>query len=184
VNHYTITITPDTSGAAVTTVRVLLDGERARITDLAVRAGEGQGLSARALPSVDLDMLLRAVLPATAPGNSATRVELAPSRRRGRTRAGAASPSRGQNRRAATTPAEAAPTRSASRRASDPESGRAYRRMPDDLADVFARLGSVTRVAEHYAVPRHTAQGWVGRLRSSGVLPAGQPRTGRSRTRS
>jgi hypothetical protein len=42
---------------------------------------------------------------------------------------------------------------------------RAYRRMPDDLAATYAKSGSVTAVARHYGVPRHTAQGWIGRLR-------------------
>jgi transposase len=37
--------------------------------------------------------------------------------------------------------------------------------MPTDLAEVYQRLGGVTAVAEHYDVPRHTAQGWIGRLR-------------------
>jgi hypothetical protein len=171
VNHYTITITPDTAGEAVTTVRVLLQGGQARITDLSVRAAEGRGLSARALPSVDLDMLLRAVLPAGASTNSATTVDLAPSRRRGR----------GRPASKATPPRSARAERAAAARTAVPatDAGRAYRRMPDDLADVFGSLGSVTRVAEHYSVPRHTAQGWIGRLRSSGVLPAGQPRGGR-----
>ncbi|MEV0361048.1 hypothetical protein AB0H71_33845 [Nocardia sp. NPDC050697] len=47
------------------------------------------------------------------------------------------------------------------------ESRRSYRKMPnpDDLAGQYARLGTVTAVANHYGVPRHTAQGWVGRLR-------------------
>jgi hypothetical protein len=45
---------------------------------------------------------------------------------------------------------------------------RAYRRMPDDLAETYAQSGSVTAVAKHYGVPRHTAQGWVDRLRRQG----------------
>jgi hypothetical protein len=45
--------------------------------------------------------------------------------------------------------------------------GRVYRRMPDDLAAVYQRAGTSAAVAEHYAVPRHTAQGWIRRLRTS-----------------
>jgi hypothetical protein len=45
--------------------------------------------------------------------------------------------------------------------------GRVYRRTPDDLAAVFDRTGTVAGVAEHYQVPRYTAQGWVGRLRAA-----------------
>lgn len=46
-------------------------------------------------------------------------------------------------------------------------SGRAYRKMPDadELRSSYQRLGTVTAVAKHYGVPRHTAQGWIGRLR-------------------
>jgi hypothetical protein len=50
--------------------------------------------------------------------------------------------------------------------------GRAYRRMPDDLAAVYQRVGGASAVAEHYGVPRHTVQGWLRRLRSQGVIPA------------
>jgi hypothetical protein len=45
--------------------------------------------------------------------------------------------------------------------------GRVYRRTPDDLAAVFARVETVVGVAEHYQVPRYTAQGWVSRLRAT-----------------
>lgn len=47
------------------------------------------------------------------------------------------------------------------------ERGRAYRKMPDigELRATYERLGTVTAVAKHYCVPRHTAQGWMGRLR-------------------
>ncbi|MFS8478165.1 MAG: hypothetical protein FWJ93_04195 [Micromonosporaceae bacterium] len=48
---------------------------------------------------------------------------------------------------------------------------RAYRRMPEDIVAVFRRTGSVTATARHYGVPRHTAQGWVGRLRKQQLLP-------------
>ena len=46
--------------------------------------------------------------------------------------------------------------------------GRVYRRTPDDLAVVFEQMGTVAAVAEHYGVPRYTAQGWIGRLRAAG----------------
>ena len=45
--------------------------------------------------------------------------------------------------------------------------GRVYRRTPDDLAAVFEQTGTVAGIAEHYQVPRYTAQGWVGRLRAT-----------------
>jgi transposase len=37
--------------------------------------------------------------------------------------------------------------------------------MPDDFATVYAQAGSAAAVADHYSVPRHTAHGWIRRLR-------------------
>jgi transposase len=37
--------------------------------------------------------------------------------------------------------------------------------MPEDLAEVYVRAPSIKAVAAHYGVPRHTAQGWMARLR-------------------
>jgi hypothetical protein len=47
---------------------------------------------------------------------------------------------------------------------------RAYRRMPpaDDVLAAYRRAGTLTGLAEHYGVPRHTIQGWARRLRSQG----------------
>jgi hypothetical protein len=44
---------------------------------------------------------------------------------------------------------------------------RPYRRMPDvaEIIATYERIGTVTGLAEHYGVPRHTAQGWMGRAR-------------------
>ena len=83
---------------------------------------------------------------------------------RARRRAGAGDPE----------PAVAAPKRK-TRAARDknsapdaaPEQERAYRRMPDDFAAVATRLNSATAIAEHYQVPRHTAQGWLRRVRTA-----------------
>jgi hypothetical protein len=48
---------------------------------------------------------------------------------------------------------------------------RAYRRLPDDLAAVYQQLGGATAVADYYQVPRHTANGWLRRLRDQGIIP-------------
>jgi hypothetical protein len=58
--------------------------------------------------------------------------------------------------------AKAAPARKATHTATP--SGRAYRRMPEDLAAVYQQAGTASAVAEHYNVPRHTAHGWIRRL--------------------
>nr|MDT0657407.1 hypothetical protein [Micromonospora sp. DSM 115978] len=63
MSSYTITIAPDDQTHATTTVRVEVGDSTARITELLVRAGEGEGLSAGQLPAINLDQLLRAVAP-------------------------------------------------------------------------------------------------------------------------
>lgn len=47
-------------------------------------------------------------------------------------------------------------------------SPRVYRRMPDvdEVRSAYERIGTVTGLAELYGVPRHTAQGWMGRIRA------------------
>lgn len=44
---------------------------------------------------------------------------------------------------------------------------RVYRRMPDleEVLATFEDVGGVTKLAQHYGVPRHTAQGWMARAR-------------------
>ncbi|MGW3614032.1 hypothetical protein ACWD6N_29880 [Micromonospora sp. NPDC005163] len=64
MSSYTITIAADDPSQATTTVRAELNGATARITELVVRAGEGDGLTAGQIPAVDLDLLLKAVTPA------------------------------------------------------------------------------------------------------------------------
>jgi hypothetical protein len=66
-------------------------------------------------------------------------------------------------------------TKAASRRVpatTAPEAAgtRAYRRMPDpeQVMDVYQQTGTITGVAEHFNVPRHTVAGWARRLRSLG----------------
>jgi hypothetical protein len=64
--------------------------------------------------------------------------------------------------------------KAASRRAPTPAPAttapRAYRRMPEpeQVMDVYRKTGSITGVAEHFGVPRHTVAGWARRLRTQG----------------
>ncbi|MEV6602398.1 hypothetical protein AB0M36_36945 [Actinoplanes sp. NPDC051346] len=65
---------------------------------------------------------------------------------------------------------KAAPAAAAKKAAAGTASGskgRVYRRTPDDLAKVFKKAGSASAVADHYGVPRYTAQGWIQRLRKN-----------------
>lgn len=67
--------------------------------------------------------------------------------------------------------AKAAPRRRAAAEAAPTTAGtRAYRRMPeaDQVMEVYQQTGSITGVAEHFEVPRHTVAGWARRLRSMG----------------
>ncbi|MFD0821984.1 hypothetical protein ACFQ0D_27530, partial [Micromonospora zhanjiangensis] len=65
MSSYTITIAPDDSSQATTTLRVESTDTGTRITELLVRAGDGEGLGVNQLPAVDLNQLLRAVIPAS-----------------------------------------------------------------------------------------------------------------------
>jgi hypothetical protein len=49
-------------------------------------------------------------------------------------------------------------------------SERNYRRMPpvDDVMAAYRETGSVSALADHFGVPRHTVQGWARRLRREG----------------
>src|SRR5215468_1148622 len=69
VGSYTITFTPDDASNASAMVRVDLGVAGARITELTVRAGSGDGLVPGELPGFDLGRLMRAIAPAgpTAP---------------------------------------------------------------------------------------------------------------------
>jgi hypothetical protein len=182
MSSYTITITPDDTTRASTTVRVDVTDNAARITELLVKAAGANGLAAQQLPAVDLDLLLRAIQPAGAPAavrgsrRSVTTAEStseasAPRRRTANRRQRGAKAAAGK---AGEAPAKAAKATRAAAKKSASAGERAYRRAPDDLVQVFSDLGGVTAVAQHYGVPRHTAQSWVRRLRNEGRLPAGR----------
>ncbi|TDB76292.1 hypothetical protein [Micromonospora sp. KC723] len=225
MSSYTITIAADDPGQATTTVRVQWNGATARITELLVRAGEGDGLTASQLPAVDLDLLLTAVTPAVggqqaltvspaAPADespagvsvdeepgadtdvdqpaavttstadqpaTATQVRNEPTdaavpRQASRAKARATGVARAGGRKAAaggkaTTSGRKA-TKQTGKSEASPGTGRVYRRSPDDLESVYQQAGSVAAVADHYNVPRHTAQGWIRTLRRRQGSPA------------
>ena len=179
MSSYTITITPDDTTRASTTLRIDVSDNAARITELLVRAGAAAGLSAQQLPAVDLDLLLRAVNPATPTpipatvADDETTVTAGPARR---VRGGRSTASRSRRATAKQAEPKAATKRGAAKtgRAAKATCGgeRAYRRAPADLVQVFGELGGVIAVARHYGVPRYTAQSWIRRLRNEGLLPA------------
>jgi hypothetical protein len=81
----------------------------------------------------------------------------------------------GRRRRAAaaattTAAPETAPTKKATAKkasAAATGGGRQYRRMPEDFPSVYQQTSSATAIAEHYGVPRHTAQGWIRRVKAA-----------------
>ncbi|MFI7208074.1 hypothetical protein [Micromonospora aurantiaca (nom. illeg.)] len=217
MSSYTISIAADDPSRATTTVRVELNGATARITELMVRAGEGDGLTAGQIPAVDLDLLLKAVTPAVGGQQALTVSPAAPAdeasagvsvdeepvaeteagqavavttstadqpatttpvlseptavavpKQASRAKAPSAGATRSRGRKAtgakATNPGRKATKQTAKGEAS-PGTGRVYRRSPSDLESVYQQAGSVAAVADHYDVPRHTAQGWIRTLR-------------------
>jgi hypothetical protein len=181
VASFTITVTPDDGAGAQTTIRVKTAPGSARITELTVKAAGGGGLSPHELSAVDLDALIAAIaptgtttvtelaadlpsgVPAHLPGKPGRRAKAADTRSADNRSAGAdARAADGKPRRgAATTHRE------------QPDTGRrAYRRMPevDEVLDAYRRVGGTTALARYFGVPRHTATGWLRRLRSMGQL--------------
>jgi hypothetical protein len=190
VSSYTITITPDDNSSASATLRVNLGHNGARIMELTVRAGDGEGFAPEELPGFDLSRLIGAIAPgagtapvleaagslpaapAVPPASPARPAKKAARRRSTR---GAGEAGAGPARKAAEPAGRArkASTRKAAARKAAPErESRAYRRMPEDIIEVFGQAGGATALANHYGVPRHTAQGWLRRLRQQGDLPS------------
>jgi hypothetical protein len=87
---------------------------------------------------------------------------------------------RAAKKAAGTAPAKKASTRSRQTKAErvaatqSANGRRAYRRMPepDEVLVAYREVGGTTALARHYGVPRHTATGWLRRLRSQGMLEA------------
>jgi hypothetical protein len=81
---------------------------------------------------------------------------------------------RGRGQSAGRTPSGRRPAGSPSRRrrvrGGDAGNERAYRRMPapEDVLAAYRQVGTVSGLADHFGVPRHTVQGWARRLRSQG----------------
>ncbi|WP_330186426.1 hypothetical protein KZZ52_27755 [Dactylosporangium sp. AC04546] len=183
---YTITISPDDGSGAQTTVTVDVEGDDMRIMEVTVKSATGAGLAGGRLPDVDFDLLLRAINPNRAgqpapsrppaedsPAGTAPATTAPATTAPATTAASAPSGATASRRSPSSTPA-ATPGGEGARRgkpkvdAGGPPAdlgGRAYRKMPDDLAEVYEQTRSVTAVAKHFGVPRHTAQGWMNRLR-------------------
>jgi hypothetical protein len=172
----------DGFAGAHTTVRVDTSSGHARITELTVRAGDGGGLAPADLPALDLDLLIRALaapIPTPLVAADAALDERpsptvsAGARRGGRPPRTASKDVRKTAKKAGRKAAKkAAKAGTAAKKAApgEREGRRAYRRMPDPetVLAAYAQTGTVTGLAEHFGVPRHTATGWARRLRAEG----------------
>ncbi|MGC5022764.1 hypothetical protein [Micromonospora sp. DT47] len=241
MRSYTITVAADDPSQATTTLKVEVSDTIPRITELVVRAGQGDGLTPGQIPAVDLDLLLRAVAPAASGRQAITTPPIAvpddapaaggdsvdvgepvaeptevqataataatdepatggpvgagaadvvvpkqvspatkasEAKKASRASGAGATRSRGGREKAAagakaTSTAGKSTTRTAKAGASGSE-GRVYRRSPADLEAVYQQAGSVTAVADHYNVPRHTDQGWIRTLRRRQAGPGSE----------
>jgi hypothetical protein len=177
VSSYTITIIPDDDSATATTLRLDTSHGDVKLTDLHLHAGGG--LSNGVLPAIDYGLLLRAITPTTPTPIGGTRAQapaepVAARSRPGRGGGVTSRPSANANTTRGTVAgraktAKATTARKSTRAAAGSE--RAYRRMPDDFAAVYRQAGTASAVADHYNVPRHTAHGWIRRLRGQAGAP-------------
>ena len=186
MTKYVITISPEGPAPGTQlTLRVDLSSGRPRVEELLVRPPGGRGLGPTDL-SIDVGLLLRAFTggtgsqatpeadstPAgtsTAPAPSAPVAQGGPPLNDG---------SSGIVETDKPAPGERAVRRDAARATGRRMGGgsagttteRPYRRMPDpeEMMVVYQQYGTITGLAEHFGVPRHTAQGWASRLRRAG----------------
>jgi hypothetical protein len=181
VAGFTITITPnDGDTGAQTTIRVDTTKAGAVVTELTVRAPEGGGLGSNQLPVIDFAQLIAALTPprqTAIAGTAAPRAHVTPAQAAAEAPAGRRNGTTGRakaaGRKAPAQKATRARTRANKTTTRETANGRrAYRRMPDaaEVAAAYRQAGSASGVAEYFDVPRHTAAGWIRRLRGQGLI--------------
>lgn len=142
VTRYCITIKKDvpvSEASEQTQIHVDLSSGQPRITQVLVTTNSDEGLRPSDLtPKINLSLIVQAFGDASSP---------------------------------VTAPLELA-DKNAVPQQHDPgtDGARSYRKMPPpaELLAVYRQTGTITALAEHFGVPRHTAQGWAGRLRRQG----------------
>ncbi|MGY1900761.1 hypothetical protein [Nocardia gipuzkoensis] len=134
------------------TMHVDTGAPKPRVTGVTVSSGGPDGLTSSNFPQIDLPAVIEA-LAARMPARSASSEPPLPDD---------SSIPATESVKEAHDPVDTETADSA-----EPESGRAYRKMPDpdELRENLQKIGTVTGLAKYYGVPRHTAQGWVGRLK-------------------
>lgn len=179
MGKYVISITRDdgtaTADNAHTTVRLDTSTGQTRITEVNIRAADRTGLAPSDLPPLDLELLVRALTVQTQPqallaephagfaeGDAVVTTEDGSTSRRGRGRRRTGGRTRGRTAKKQTA--------KATRRRARAEGARPYRRMPEaaEVLTAYEQIGTITGLAEHFGVPRHTATAWARRLRREG----------------
>jgi hypothetical protein len=160
-NGYTITIihdsdeehTPNT--APQTTIKVDTSSGEPRIIEVSIRSVTPDGLSTTPASVVDLEQLVRALTPGTRIPDSIPAAV---------TQQAIASDSH----QTASELDDIHPPQVYETSPSSPK--RTYRRMPDsaEVWKIYEQVGTIAGVAKHFGIPRHTAQGWMTRLRKQG----------------
>ncbi|WP_431958612.1 hypothetical protein [Nocardia lijiangensis] len=167
---YKVTIAPDAPDKTTATITVVLDTGGVRVTEIRVAVGDDGAPLPNELAHIDFAVLVenavlmsqgRLPMVAEAIDVEAIDIEPAPDRAPAKAalhadrtvvRSDSGAAASGNTRRA-----------SSSARPSDG--------APSDLAVTFWRLGSITKVAKHYDVPRHVAQDWIKVLSQETKLP-------------
>lgn len=150
---YTIAISPEDPAATSATVVVEVGTDGLRIRAVTVRPGADGAPLPPEIVGLDLATLSEA-LTMLSPGRRAAAPDAAP--------VGVAP----TEEPAAQPRASAAQPRPPAGRGPQPPS-----HVPSDLGTVYWRLGTVSKVAEHYDVPRPVARDWIKTLRKARGMP-------------
>lgn len=138
---YTITFARADDGEhAQFVMRVEVGESGVTVGELTVRPGSSGGINLGDIPPVDFNLLAQALLGPSAQRDTAADVPTETVPAAASTAVGPAKP-RGESR--------------------------TYRKMPDaaQVLKVLREEGTVVAMAKRFGVPRHTAQGWLARIR-------------------
>jgi hypothetical protein len=178
---------PDGEADVYTESAILIDVEDAdgvaRVVEFSIKAKSANGLIAHGLPPVDFALLSQAF---SFPAGSSGRTASVKSEEDSDSSLSEEIPGAPNGLEVgppevtteSTTGEKARTSRRAKRKKSSTEPGssttenqRPYRRMPESsvVLSTLEEVGTVTALATHFGVPRHTAQGWLQRIRKQSV---------------
>jgi hypothetical protein len=177
---FTLTVTPEGCTEAGFTARVSVTRDRAVATELSLRISPESTALPTALAELDFAALTRAAA-ALSRGdfNLAVRPQEPPD---DGTDDATAPTVDGLHPKPEPLPATAGGAPGRRRSSAVPGAGSGSTGLPADLAVVYWRLGSATKVAEHYDVTPQTARAWLKTLRGEGKVRDPWGRRGRRRS--